>query len=97
MTLSALRDEAPDRPPYLQDHLRERSLTSVRSGFPFSTIYVASSAPFRLPTFFAAWIAPAGMKRTSPGLSVTDGFPSTSYSSGAAKSASHTITQSRAV
>ena len=55
-----------------------RAITDlVRSGFPFSTTYVASSAPFRLPTFFAAWIVPAGMKRTSPGLSVTDGFPST--------------------
>ena len=39
---------------------------------------MANSAPFRLPTFFAAWIVPAGMKRTSPGLSVTGGFPSTS-------------------
>src|SRR5262245_49673575 len=56
-------------------------LTSSTSGFPFSTIYVASSAPLPLPTFFAAWIVPAGMNKTSPALSVTGGLPSTSYSS----------------
>ena len=43
-------------------------LTTVRSGFPFSTIYVASSAPLPLPTFFAVWIAPAGTNKTSPAL-----------------------------
>ena len=52
-------------------------LTSTTSGFPFSTIYVASSAPLPLPTFFAAWIVPAGMNKTSPALSVTGGLPST--------------------
>src|SRR5439155_22561964 len=51
--------------------------TTVRSGFPFSTTYVASSAPLPLATFFAAWIVPAGMNRTPPGLSVTGGLPST--------------------
>jgi hypothetical protein len=51
--------------------------TSSRSGFPFSTIYVASSAALLLPTFFAAWIVPAGMNKTSPALSVTGGLPST--------------------
>ena len=51
-------------------------LTTTRSGFPFSTIYVASSAPLPLPTFFAAWIVPAGMNKTSPALSVTGGLPS---------------------
>ena len=52
-------------------------LTSTTSGFPFSTIYVASSAALTLPTFFAAWIVPAGMNKTSPALSVTGGLPST--------------------
>ena len=51
-------------------------LPSTTSGFPFSTIYVASSAALPLPTFFAAWIVPAGMNRTSPALSVTGGLPS---------------------
>jgi hypothetical protein len=51
-------------------------LTSTTSGFPFSTTYVASSAPLPLPTFFTAWIVPAGMNKTSPPLSVTGGFPS---------------------
>jgi hypothetical protein len=31
-------------------------LTGVLSGFPFSTMYVASSAPLSLPTFFAEWV-----------------------------------------
>ena len=53
-----------------------RHFTNVRSGFPFSTTYVASSLAVPLPTFFAAWIVPAGMKRTSPALSVIGGFPS---------------------
>src|SRR5262245_27501485 len=51
--------------------------TSVMSGFPFSTTYVASSAPRPVPTFFAEWIVPAGMNSTSPALSVTGGLPST--------------------
>jgi hypothetical protein len=51
-------------------------LANVRSGFPFSTIYVASSAPIPLPTFFAEWMVPAGMNNTSPALSVTGGLPS---------------------
>src|SRR5262245_22774940 len=62
-------------------HLTGAHLTSSTSGFPFSTIYVASSAPLPVPTFLAAWIVPAGMNKTSPALSVTDGLPSTSYSS----------------
>jgi len=41
------------------------------SGFPFSTMYVASSAARPVPTFLAEWIVPAGMKRTSPALTVT--------------------------
>src|SRR3954466_13840771 len=36
----------------------------MTSGFPFSTRYVASSAPFPLPTFFAEWIVPAGLNST---------------------------------
>ena len=52
-------------------------LAITTSGFPFSTMYVASSAPLPLPTFLAAWIVPAGMNRTPPGLSVTGGLPST--------------------
>jgi hypothetical protein len=32
--------------------------------FPFSTTYVASSAPLPAPTFFALWIVPAGMNKT---------------------------------
>src|SRR5262245_24174549 len=60
---------------------RHGLLTSVRSGLPFSTIYVASSAALTLPTFRAAWIVSAGMNKTSPALSVTGGLPSTSYSS----------------
>src|SRR5215470_2715517 len=55
--------------------------TTARSGFPFSTTYVASSAPRPVPTFFAEWIVPYGMNRTSPALSVTGGLPSTVYSS----------------
>src|SRR4051812_38838552 len=53
---------------------------SVRSGFPFSTMYVASSAALPLPTFFTAWIVPYGMNSTSPALSVTGGLPSRAYS-----------------
>src|SRR5438270_9699321 len=49
-------------------------LTTVRSGFPFSTTYVASSAPLPLPTFLTQWIAPAGTKRTSPALYVSGGL-----------------------
>src|SRR5687767_13722659 len=51
-------------------------LTKTVSCLPFSTIYVASSAPVPVPTFFAEWIVLAGMKRTSPALSVTGAFPS---------------------
>ena len=51
-------------------------LAKVTSGFPFSTIYVASSAALPLPTFFTAWIVPDGMNKTSPALSVTGGLPS---------------------
>ena len=36
--------------------------TTVRSGLPFSTMYVASSAARPVPTFLAEWIVPAGMK-----------------------------------
>ena len=61
-------------------HLTGAHLTSSTRGFPFSTIYVASSAPLPLPTFFAAWIVPAGMNKPSPALRVTVGLPSTSYS-----------------
>lgn len=57
-----------------------RHRPSWTSGLPFSTIYVASSAALLAPTFFAEWIVPAGMKRTSPALSVTGGFPSSRYS-----------------
>src|SRR5262245_52725412 len=42
--------------------------TNVRSGFPFSTTYVASSAALPVPTFLTAWIAPAGTVRASPGV-----------------------------
>src|SRR5829696_10540703 len=55
--------------------------TSTMSGFPFSTTYVASSAPLAVPTFFTAWIVSAGTKKTSPALSVVGGSPSTWYSS----------------
>src|SRR5215217_1881237 len=41
-------------------------LVRVISGFPFSTTYVASSAPSSLPMFLAEWIVPAGTNRTSP-------------------------------
>src|SRR5262245_15865698 len=60
---------------------RRRSLDQLDERLSFSTMYVASSAPLPLPTFFAAWIVPAGMNKTSPALSVTGGLPSTSYSS----------------
>ena len=56
---------------------RTTHLTITTSGFPFSTTYVASSTPGPLPTFFAAWIVPAGMNKTSPALSVAGGLPST--------------------
>jgi hypothetical protein len=58
------------------DPNNSRHFTNVRSGLPFSTTYVASSLAVPLPTFFAAWIVPAGMKRTSPALSVIGGLPS---------------------
>ena len=50
--------------------------TSVRSGFPFSTMYVENAALLPLPTFFAVWTVPAGTNKTSPALSVTGGWPS---------------------
>lgn len=59
----------------------QRSFEITTSGFPFSTMYVASSAPLTVPAFFAAWIVPAGMNKTSPGPSVIGGLPSISYSS----------------
>lgn len=55
--------------------------TSVIRGFPFSTTYVASSAPFPPPTFFTEWIAPAGTNKTSPALTRRVGRPSILYSS----------------
>src|ERR1044071_7784891 len=54
--------------------------TTVMSGFPFSTIYVASSAARPGPTFLAEWIVPAGMNRTSRALRTTGGLPCTVYS-----------------
>jgi hypothetical protein len=54
--------------------------TTVMSGFPFSTIYVASSVARPVPTFLAEWIIPAGMNRTSPALRITGALPSTAYS-----------------
>ena len=56
-------------------------LARTTSGLPFSTIYVASSAPLPLPTFFAEGTTPAGINKTSPALSVTGGCPSSRYSS----------------
>src|SRR6266542_1961335 len=50
--------------------------TRVRSGFPFSTTYVASSAALPLPAFLTAGIVPAGTSKTSPALSVVGGLPS---------------------
>ena len=55
-------------------------LAITTRGFPFSTIYVASSEPLPLPTFFAPCFTPAGMNRTSPALSLTAPLPSTWYS-----------------
>src|SRR5688572_25324138 len=55
---------------YRPRQLTRDHLTITTSGFPFSTTYVASSAPVPPPTFFAAWIVLAGMNRTSPALSV---------------------------
>ena len=49
---------------------------SMTSGFPFSTMYVASSEALTVPTFFAVCIAPAGMNKASPALSVTGDLPS---------------------
>src|SRR5262245_66348918 len=54
--------------------------TTVMSGLPFSTMYVASSAARPVPTFLAEWTVPGGMNRTSPALRVTGGLPSTVYS-----------------
>ena len=55
--------------------------TSTTSGFPFSTMYVASSEPMPGPTFLAVWIVPAGTNRTSPAFRVTGALPSSLYSS----------------
>jgi hypothetical protein len=49
---------------------------NVRSGLPFSTMYVDIAALLPLPTFFAVWTVPAGTNKTSPGFSVTGGWPS---------------------
>src|SRR6478752_10405901 len=57
------------------------NLASSRSGLPFSTTYVASSAALTLSGFVAERTVPYGMNRTSPASSVTGGLPSTSYSS----------------
>ena len=64
-------DEPQRAARYLCSHL-----TSVTSVFPFSTIYVASSAAFSVPTFFAECAAPAGINNTSPALSVVGGAAS---------------------
>jgi len=48
-------------------------------GFPFSTIYVASSAARPVPTFLAEWIVQAEMNRTSPTLRVTGGSTTVSH------------------
>src|SRR5262245_28152330 len=61
-------------------HFLAVHLTIVIKGFPFSTIYVASSLPLMLPTFFTEWIVSAGTNKTSPGLTVCVGWPSIWYS-----------------
>ena len=45
-------------------------------GLPFSTTYVASSAPLPLPTFFTQWIVPGGTSKTFPAFYVAGGFRS---------------------
>ncbi|MFL6212420.1 MAG: hypothetical protein ACJ74J_00855 [Blastocatellia bacterium] len=40
-------------------------MSSVKSGFTFSTAYVASPAALPLPTFLTAWIVLAGVNTTS--------------------------------
>src|SRR4051812_25808207 len=62
-------------------HHRQGCLTSVMSGFPFSTTYVASSAPLPVPTFLTECTAPDGTSKTSPALYVVGCLPSTSYTS----------------
>ena len=47
-----------------EDEAAGGHLAGVRSGFPFSTPYVASSAALPLPAFLTAWIAPAGTVKT---------------------------------
>jgi hypothetical protein len=44
--------------------------TTTRNGFPFSTMYVASSAALPVPTFRTAWTVSAGTIRASPALAV---------------------------
>ena len=60
---------------------RRTHSTSVMSGFPFSTTYVASSAASPSPTFLTAWTASAGTINASPALTVLGGSPSIWYSS----------------
>jgi len=45
--------------------------TNVRSGLPFSTIYVESAVLLPLLTFFAVCTVPAGTNKTSPAFSVS--------------------------
>src|SRR5947207_3074833 len=46
-------------------------LTNVISGFPFSTTYVASSAPLSLPMFVAVCGVPAGTNKASPAFTLS--------------------------
>jgi len=63
--LSAIGDEAlKRRRGNDQGHSLRAHLTITTSGLPFSTMYVPSSAPLPLPTFFAEWTVPAGMNKT---------------------------------
>src|ERR1700733_11512345 len=48
----------------------------VRSGLPFSTIYVESAVLLPLLTFFAVCTVPAGMNKTSPAFRATGVWPS---------------------
>jgi hypothetical protein len=49
---------------------------SVRSGLPFSTTQVASSAALPLSTFLTAWIVPTGKVRAPPAWNVLGACPS---------------------
>jgi hypothetical protein len=75
ITLQIFIDEVLKRDK-LVNHIEVYFFTKI--GFPFSTIYVASSIAFVFPIFFAEWATPAGMKSVSPSLSVTCPFPATS-------------------